>query len=698
MSNLIRSLFASVTRPRFAAAAALIAATGCAVDAADDVSQEESVGEVSQNVVTTRRVRLHVYKVDAGFNAQIVTDALAFTNPLFAAAGIQFDFDPATDVSENPGIPAGGCNTTAGVQQMDTIGQALVGKVAMFYCPSRGGGEASFTTNRILFAGDVHNFAHELGHYFGLPHTHREYWAPEDDDLDAAHKAAGWRSVEACIRDLLDGTTKATGCPSGISSATAMRDYLLDGDGLADTGISVHETPPGLNGCAANLTIPLIVHRANGSTVNLSFTPLRSNPVGYFFCDSIPWAFSPSQIQIMKNSLLTGVRNHLIGHPLKSWDTSFSDANGWTNAKYYSTVRLVDTNNDGKRDLCGRGSGGITCGTSTGTKFNAPTTWSANYSDANGWGAVQYYSTVRFPNVNGSGGLDVCGRGSGGVTCAVSNGSAFTGAAVWASVFSDANGFNAEKYYATIDYPDINNDGKADVCGRGISGVSCGISSGSAFGAVALWNSSFSDANGWGAAQYYSTIKYPNVGGSAAGDVCGRGMGGIMCGISNGSSFAGLTTWAPAFSDANGWSAAKYYSTIAYPDLNNDGKKDVCGRGSGGMVCALSTGSAFGAATTWTTTFADADGWDQAQYYSTIQFVDLDKDGREDVCGRGSDGMYCAYSNGSSFEGLHKYSVSPKNADAWNLPQYHRTLQFANIDSDSAPELCGRGVSGMLCE
>src|SRR5687767_8044795 len=116
---------------------------------------------------------------------------------------------------------------------------------------------------------------------------------------------------------------------------------------------------------------------------------------------------------------------------MASWDTAFSDANGWTAAKYYATIRLADVSNDGRADVCGRGSLGVNCGVSSGSSFATPTLWSSAFSDANGWGSVQYYSTLRFPNVSGTGGKDVCGRGSGGISCAVSSGSGFGAVSVW---------------------------------------------------------------------------------------------------------------------------------------------------------------------------------------------------------------------------------------------------------------------------
>jgi hypothetical protein len=153
--------------------------------------------------------------------------------------------------------------------------------------------------------------------------------------------------------------------------------------------------------------------------------------------------------------------------------------------------------------------------------------------------------------------------------------------------------------------------------------------------------------------------------------VCGRGAEGIKCALSNGSSFGGVSVWQASFSDAAGWTAAQYYSTIRFSDLNSDGKADVCGRGIEGMNCALSNGSSFGGVSIWSLFFSDANGWTAPYYYSTIRIV-----GRV-LCGRGAAGIYCAFSNSlDRFENLTLESSNESDAAGWTLPQYYKTMQL----------------------
>jgi hypothetical protein len=133
----------------------------------------------------------------------------------------------------------------------------------------------------------------------------------------------------------------------------------------------------------------------------------------------------------------------------------------------------------------------------------------------------------------------------------------------------------------------VNADGRADVCGRGGAGIQCAVSNGLGFGTVTVWQGNFSDQNGWNAGpEHYGTIDYPDIDGDRRADVCGRGGAGVYCARSNGQQFLGPHLSSPIFSDAAGWDDhPSYYGTIAFPDVTGDGRADICGRGSPGMWC-----------------------------------------------------------------------------------------------------------------
>jgi MYXO-CTERM domain-containing protein len=346
---------------------------------------------------------------------------------------------------------------------------------------------------------------------------------------------------------------------------------------------------------------------------------------------------------------------------------AWSDAEGWMPARYASTVQFGDVNGDGKGDACARASAGITCALSTGTGFGTPFAGPA-WSDAAGWTRPEYYATVQLADVNGDGMSDVCGRGAAGITCVLSTGTGF-GTPFAGPAWSDAAGWNVPNWYRTIRFPDVDGDGKSDVCGRSSDGIHCALSTGAGFGADFL-GPAWGDAEGWGRAAYASTIQFVDVSGDHKADVCGRSDTGIVCEISMGTGF-GAPVAGPAWSDAAGWNAPMYYATIVFPDLNGDGASDICGRGPSGMTCALSTPTAV------VTEFpgpawSDAEGWNEPRYYGTIGAGDIDGDGNDDLCARGATGVTCALSTGASFGAA---IAGPAWSDAtWGVAPYWATV------------------------
>jgi len=379
-----------------------------------------------------------------------------------------------------------------------------------------------------------------------------------------------------------------------------------------------------------------------------------------------------------------------------TWSPAFANADGGIpGAEYWRTIQFPDVTGDGKADVCSRTANGVYCGVSNGTSSFASTTqWSNNFTDAFGWnGGPQYWATIQFPDVDGDGKADVCGRGGAGIYCGISNGvSGFSNLSLWDSNPSDGNGWGSSAaYWGTIQFPDVDGDGKADYCGRGSAGVWCALSNGTSFTADALWSNFFSDANAWGNKVYWGTIQFPDVDGDGKADVCARASIGIYCGLSNGvDGFGAPTRWSDNFQDSYGWNGGpQYWGTIQFPDIDGDGKADVCGRGGAGILCGISNGStAFSALTTWNGDPSDAHGWNSGpEYWGTIQFPDVNGDGKADYCGRGGGGIRCAISNGSTgFTSDSVWSGLFSNANTWQTdPSYWCTIQFPMIDRGTCP-------------
>ncbi len=334
-----------------------------------------------------------------------------------------------------------------------------------------------------------------------------------------------------------------------------------------------------------------------------------------------------------------------------------------------------------------------------GSNATAQNLWTTDFADDQGWGHPEYATTMMFADLNKDGRRDVCGRGVAGIYCALSNGSGFNSAVFALADFTDAQGWNNPVYYSSLKLADVNGDGYADVCGRGIYGVFCALGTGDGyFHPSQLWSGQYADAGGWGFSQYGGTMMLGDLNHDGRADICVRGGAGIYCSLSTGSSFGPLILGEHYFSDTNGWSDSRYYNSLRLADVNGDGRLDVCGRASDGIHCALGKGDGtFAPATLWTVDFRDSLGWDQAQYGSTIMFADINGDGVSDVCGRGIACVYCATSNRHSFNAATLATTGYSDATGWNHSIYYGSMRLADVNGDHQADVCARGIYGIAC-
>jgi hypothetical protein len=269
-------------------------------------------------------------------------------------------------------------------------------------------------------------------------------------------------------------------------------------------------------------------------------------------------------------------------------------------------------------------------------------------------------------------------------------------------------------YRETLAFPDLNADGRADVCMRQSGGIYCALTSVTcnagicipSFGARTRWTPSYADADSWHTHRsYWETIQFADVDGDRRDDVCGRGDAGVYCNLSNGAGFGQGILMASNFSNANGWNAhASHWRTIRIVDVSGDGRADVCGRGTGGILCGhyRHLFRDFGTVRLRTTQFSDP-WWRDPEYYQTIEFGDLNGDGTADVCGRGDRGLYCGLYGGaneplSEFSGTGTLRVSEfSNANGWNAAARYLSLRLVDVDGDGKADACGRGQLGITC-
>jgi hypothetical protein len=351
-----------------------------------------------------------------------------------------------------------------------------------------------------------------------------------------------------------------------------------------------------------------------------------------------------------------------------------------------------DVDGDGRADACIRGPDGAICALARDdglTELVAGPAW----SDSVGWDGEPYYSTLRMGDIDGDGRADLCARAAAGLLCYPSTGTGF-GDAIDGPVLSDATGWDAEQYYSTIVLADFDGDGLDDACARSAAGWFCWPSLGTGFG-DAVTGPALSDASGWNDRSNYGTIRMGDLDGDGRADVCARANAGIRCWLSDGAGFPTQLS-GPDWDDDSGWNHPRYYTTIALVDVDADGRADLCARTSADYRCHLSLGSGFGDAIVGPA-LSDADGWGDYDNYSTLRLADIDGDGLLDVCGRANAGLRCWRFLGTAFSTQEVASDALANDDGWDGDSYVRTIRFADVDGDGRADVCGRGAQGLSC-
>ncbi len=105
-----------------------------------------------------------------------------------------------------------------------------------------------------------------------------------------------------------------------------------------------------------------------------------------------------------------------------------------------------------------------------------------------------------------------------------------------------------------------------------------------------------------------------DLNGDGKADLVGFASNGVYVALSTGTGFSPATQWTSGFSYQNGWTSQNTYPRMV-ADVNGDGKADLVGFASNGVYVALSTGTGFSPATKWTSDFSYQNGWTSQDAY-----------------------------------------------------------------------------------
>ena len=351
----------------------------------------------------------------------------------------------------------------------------------------------------------------------------------------------------------------------------------------------------------------------------------------------------------------------------------------------------TDVDGDGRSDACASEGESLGCHLASGHGFERSLTGPELAID--GFGDPSHFSTLRMGDVDGDGRADACIRASEGVRCWTSNGDTF-GTVIEGPALSDDAGFREAAYFTTVRLADVDGDGLADLCARWADGLHCYRSTGNGF-EESHWLPDLADDAGFAEVAHYGTLRLGDIDGDGRADVCARQASGVTCWRSEGRDF-GDPIAGPRWRDEDGFDALDIWSTLRLADVNGDGRADLCARTPSGFECHPSTGRGFGDPLLGPT-LSDADGWSEKSHFATLRLGDIDADGRADLCGRGRGGVTCWLASERGFDQVID-GPSLRDADGWTDASWFRTFRLADVTGDGRADICARDdVEGLRC-
>jgi hypothetical protein len=238
---------------------------------------------------------------------------------------------------------------------------------------------------------------------------------------------------------------------------------------------------------------------------------------------------------------------------------------------------------------------------------------------------------------------------------------------------SDAQGWNKPEYYETFQCSDIDGDGTAELLGRGADGLYVWK-----FDPVAkTWNQkpglgAMSDAQGWDHPQFYGTIQCADIDGDGKAEVLGL----VPYSSRDTDATAGIAIWkydnglwdripAIAYNPWGDWAtwdpAFPTYETIQCADIDGDGQAELLGRaGSGMQIFKYDPNTKMWDQLPAGPAWSDARGWDQVQYYTTIQTARALKPGDPGYTGDGKHTQSLLLARASTGMQTYRYDTAAK--------------------------------------
>lgn len=343
------------------------------------------------------------------------------------------------------------------------------------------------------------------------------------------------------------------------------------------------------------------------------------------------------------------------------------------------------------------------------------------WGDLAGWASPTQYETILTADIDGDGTKELLGRNAQSLEvykwaqpfqAAASANAGWDVAGLptpgqWVPMgvpgptMSEVDGFWDPSVYTTLQAANIDTDPGEELIARTYAGIAVYQYTPGPNGAPGSWSTTvtpgvMADSEGgrstpaaqWWLPPYYSTIMTGDVvDADGIDEVVGRGPNGINTFKWNGSQLVQIDAGNAIFTDSTGWNVPQRYETLRLADLNGDHRDEIVGRGQNGLVVTSFANGQWSQVSPNTGPWPDSSSWNANQsWYTTIGTADLNGDNRADVYGRTQYGID-AWS--LTTDGTWQELVTPAPSAAtpsiltdlqtFDQPQYYATIQSSTI-------------------
>src|ERR1700730_2253990 len=293
-------------------------------------------------------------------------------------------------------------------------------------------------------------------------------------------------------------------------------------------------------------------------------------------------------------------------------------------------------------------------------------------------------------DITGDGRADIVGFGLDGVWASLNNGN---------GTFQPPNmvlcGFNFHTGWMVERHPrflaDLTGDGRADIIGFGDAGVWTARNNGDGtFQAMKFVVADLGYDHGWRVDQHPRFVA--DITGDGRADLIGFGDAGVWVAVGNGDgTFQAPRLVVTDLGYDDGWRVDQNPRFVV--DVTGDGRADLVGFGTDGVWVALSNGDGtFAPPKLVLAGFDQAQGWDGTKHLRIMG--DLNGDHRADIIGFGDAGVYSAISNGDGAFAAATFILAEMGYNnGWRIENHPRFA--ADVTGDGKADLVGFGDDGV---